>query len=336
MHLLILGGTVFLGRHLVEAALAQGHTVTLFNRGQRNADLFPEVEKLRGNRDGNLEALRGRRWDAVIDPSGYVPRLVRASAELLAEAVEHYTFISSISVYADFTRPGLSEDAAVSAMPAGQEETEAITAETYGALKALSERATEAAMPGRTLVVRPGLIVGPHDPSDRFTYWPARVARGGEVLAPDNASRPVQFIDVRDLAEWILGLVARRETGTFNATGPTQPLALGDLLETCRAVSGSDARFVWVPEALLLEHNVTAYTELPLWVPASEGGLDRVDISRALAAGLRFRPLADTVRDTLAWDATRPPGTERRNGLSAEREAALLAAFRASQATAES
>jgi len=327
MRLLILGGTVFLGRHLAEAALAQGHTVTLFNRGLRNPDLFPQAEKLRGNRDGDLEALRGRRWEAVIDPSGYVPRLVRAAAELLAEAVEHYTFISSLSVYADFTVPGLSEDSAVGTLPEGQEETEEITAETYGPLKVLSERAAEAAFPGRALVVRPGLIVGPHDPSDRFTYWPVRVARGGEVLAPDDPARQVQFIDVRDLAEWILRLVERRVTGTFNATGPAQPLAMGDFLATCRAVSGSDARFTWVPEALLLEHNVTPYTELPLWVPAAEAGFDRFDITRALAAGLTFRPLEETVRDTLAWDATRPAEAPRRNGLPAEREAALLEAF---------
>jgi 2'-hydroxyisoflavone reductase len=329
VRILILGGTVFLGRHLVDAALIQGHTVTLFNRGQRDPELFPDVEKLRGNRDGDLEALRGRRWDAVIDPSGYVPRVVRASAELLAEAVEHYTFISSLSVYAEFSNPGLSEDSAVAALPAGQEATEEITGETYGALKVLAERAAEAALPGRTLNVRPGLIVGPHDPSDRFTYWPARVARGGEVLAPGNPARPVQFIDVRDLAEWILRLVVDRQTGTFNATGPAEPLAMSDFLETCRAVSASDARFTWVPEALLLEHGVTAYTELPLWVPETEGGFDRFDISRALAAGLTFRPVADTVRDTLAWDATRPAGTERRNGLPPEREAALLEAFRA-------
>jgi 2'-hydroxyisoflavone reductase len=334
MRLLILGGTAFLGRHLVDAALAQGHAVTLFNRGQRNPALFPEVEKLRGNRDGDLEALRGRRWDAVVDPSGYVPRLVRASAELLAEAVDHYTFISSLSVYADFTRPGLSEGSAVATLPPGQEATEEITGETYGALKALSERAAEAALPGRVLVVRPGLIVGPHDPSDRFTYWPVRVARGGEVLAPDNPARLVQFIDVRDLAEWILRLVVPRETGTFNATGPAQPLALGDFLEACRVVSGSDARFTWVPETLLLEHNITPYTELPLWVPASEAGFDRFDLTRALAAGLTFRPLAETIRDTLAWDATRPPGAERRNGLSPEREAALLEAFHAQQSRA--
>jgi 2'-hydroxyisoflavone reductase len=332
MRLLILGGTIFLGRHLVEAALRRGHAVTLFNRGQRNADLFPQVEKLRGNRDGDLEALRGRRWEAVIDTSGYVPRIVRASAELLAEAVEHYTFVSTLSVYADATQVGMDETAPVGVLPDGEVGTEQITPESYGPLKALCEQAAEAAMPGRALVVRPGLIVGPHDPSDRFTYWPARVARGGEVLAPDRPDKPVQLIDARDLAEWMLCVVEAGQTGTFNATGPAATLTMGELLETCRAVTASDATFAWVPEALLLEHNVAAYTELPLWIPSEAAGFDRFDISRALRAGLTFRPLAETVRDTLAWDRSRPADLERRNGLKPAREAALLAAYRAQAA----
>jgi len=326
MRLLLLGGTVFLGRHIVETALAAGHTVTLFNRGRRNPDLFPEVEKLRGDRDGDLESLRGRSWDAVIDPSGYVPRIVRASAEFLAGSVGHYTFISSLSVYADPISPGTTEDGRLAVLPAGLEGTEEITGESYGALKVLCEQAAEAALPGRTLNIRSGLIVGPHDPSDRFTYWPARVARGGEVLAPGDPGRHVQFIDVRDLAEWILRLVETGRTGTYNATGSSPSLTMGRLLDACRTVSGSGASFTWVPESLLAAHNVTPYTELPLWVPAVEAGFDRFDISRALAAGLTFRPLETTIRDTLAWDATRPAEAERRNGLKPEREAALLAA----------
>jgi 2'-hydroxyisoflavone reductase len=329
MNLLILGGTVFLGRHLVEAALRRGHAVTLFNRGRRNPDLFPDVEKLRGDRDGDLEALRGRGWDAVIDPSGYVPRIVRASAELLAAAVGHYTFISSLSVYADPLDPETDEGGRLSVLPAGLEGTEEITGESYGALKVQCEQAAEAALPGRALVIRPGLIVGPHDPSDRFTYWPARVARGGEVLAPGDPARLVQFIDARDLAEWMLRLVEAETTGTFNATGPASRLTMGALLATCRAVAGSDATFTWAPEAVLLEHKVAPYTEMPLWVPESEAGFDQFSIARALQAGLTFRPLETTIRDTLAWDATRPPDTERRNGLKPEREAVLLAAVRA-------
>ena len=329
MRILILGGTIFLGRHLVEAALAAGHTVTLFNRGQRNPELFPQVEKLRGDRDGNLEALRGGRWDAVIDPSGYVPRLVRASAELLAEATEHYTFVSSLSVYADTTKPGMNEDSPLAVLPAGLEGTETITGESYGPLKVLAEQAAESALPGRTLVVRPGLIVGPHDPSNRFTYWPSRVARGGETLAPDQPGHPVQFIDVRDLAAWMIRLTEGRVTGTLNATGPADTLTLGTLLDACRTETGSDARFTWVSEAFLTEQNVVPYTEMPLWVPSEEAGFGRFDLTRAKASGLTYRPLAETIRDTLAWDRTLPAEAERRNGLKPEREAALLAAWHA-------
>ena len=329
MQLLILGGTVFLGRHLVDAALARGHQVTLFNRGQRNPGLFPELEQLRGNRDGDLSALAGRRWDAAIDTSGYVPRIVRASAEALAGAVQHYTFISSLSVYADTNLPGLDEEARVGELPAGQEDTESITGETYGPLKALSEQAACDALPGRALVIRPGLIVGPHDPSDRFTYWPSRVARGGEVLAPDGPSRAVQFVDVRDLAEWNIRLVEAGQTGTYTATGPATTLAMGELLDTCRRVTGSDAQFIWVGEELLLAEGVAPYTELPLWVPREAAGFDRFAIQRAIEAGLTFRPLEDTIQATLAWDRSRPPDTERRNGLKPEREAAMLAAWQA-------
>jgi 2'-hydroxyisoflavone reductase len=328
MRLLFLGGTVFLGRHMVAAALARGHAVTLFNRGEHNPELFPEAEKLRGNRDGGLEVLRGRRWDAVIDPSGYVPRIVGASARLLAEAAEHYTFISSLSVYKLPYDGMLDETAPVETLPEDQHTAEAITGETYGALKVLCEQAAAEAFPGRSLIVRPGLIVGPHDPSDRFTYWPARVARGGEVLAPGQPDRRVQFIDVRDLAAWIIGLVEARATGVYNATGPQAPLSMGALLEACRAASGSDARFTWVDEAVLLAHKVEPYTELPLWVPAESKDFDRFDCTKAFASGLSTRPLADTLRATLDWDATRPLDAPRRNGLKPEREAELLAAQR--------
>lgn len=326
MHLLFLGGTVFLGRHMVECALNRGHTVTLFNRGQHNPDLFPEAEKLRGNRDGNLGVLRGRQWDAVIDPSGYVPRVVGASADLLSGAAGHYTFISSLSVYKLPYAGVLDETAPLEALPEDKQGTEEITGETYGALKVLCEQAASRAFPGRDLIIRPGLIVGPHDPSDRFTYWPVRVARGGEVLAPGRPERPVQFIDVRDLAEWIIRLVEARATGAYNATGPQSPLPMAALLEECRQVSGSDARFIWVDEAVLLAHNAAPYTELPLWVPDEAKDFDRFDCSKAFAGGLTLRPLAETLRATLAWDAARPAGQPRRNGLTAEREAALLAA----------
>jgi len=325
MDLLILGGTVFLGRHLVEVALRQQHQVTLFNRGQHNPELFPQVEKLRGDRDGSLDILAGRRWDAVIDTCGYLPRLVNASARLLANAVECYVFISSISVYAEPPYEGMDESAPLSSME--DETTEQISGETYGPLKVLCERAVEDVFQQGALVIRPGLIVGPHDPTDRFTYWPSRIARGGEVLAPDDPSRLTQFIDVRDLAAWIISLLENAQSGTFNATGPATPLTLGELFTCCREVAQTDATFTWVSEDYLLANNVAPYTELPLWLPRADAAWEMVSIARALAQGLTFRPLAETVSGTLAWDQSRPATTPRRNGLSPERETALLAAW---------
>jgi 2'-hydroxyisoflavone reductase len=326
VRILVLGGTRFLGLAFVEAAMDQGHELTLFTRGVSSPDLFPEAEHLRGDRDGGLEPLRGRRFDAVLDTSGYVPRVVRASAELLADSVERYAFVSTLSVYADERPPGQDESGPVATVP--DPTTEEVTGETYGPLKALCEAEVERILPGRALIVRPGLIVGPHDASDRFTYWVLRVARGGEVLAPSGPSYPTQFVDVRDLAGWILRMIERGGTGVFNATGPVEPLALGTVLETCRDVSGSDARFVWADEAFLLEQGVQPWTELPLWIPGDEGiGGNSFDVSKALAAGLSFRPLAETVRDTLAWARTRPAGEPLRAGLDPEREAALLSAW---------
>ena len=324
MKILILGGTVFLGRHLVMAAQARGHEVTLFNRGQHNAGIFPDVEKLRGDRQGDLTVLRGRSWDAVIDTCGYVPRVVRASAELLADAVNHYTFISSISVYADFHQANMDESYPVGKL--ADESVEEVTGETYGPLKALCEQAVEAALPGRTLNIRPGLIVGPHDPSDRFTYWPHRIAAGGPVLAPAPATEPVQIIDARDLAAWNIRLVEAGKTGVYNATGPAYPLTMEDVLQTCVRVSGSDATLRWADAAFLLAEGVTPWTEMPLWVPNVDGsydGFSTTDVGKAIRDGLTFCPLAQTVRDTLAWLGERGEGTWRA-GISREREAELL------------
>lgn len=325
MKLLILGGTIFLGRHLVEAALASGHTVTLFNRGQHNADLFPTVEKLRGDRRQDLSALQGRRWDAVIDTCGYIPREVRSAAQKLANQVEHYTFISTISVYADFARPGLDEGGPLGTL--SDPTTEEITGESYGPLKVLCEQAAEETLPGQALIIRPGLIVGPHDPSDRFTYWPYRVAQGGEVLAPGNPQHPVQVIDGRDLANWTLRMVEQQRTGIYNATGPAYPLTLQTVLETCQRVTQSNATFTWVSEAFLAEQQVGAFVEMPLWVPESEAGLEQVNSNKAIGAGLNFRPLAETVADTLAWQQTRPTDRAWRAGLTPDREQALLTAW---------
>lgn len=319
MKLLILGGTKFLGRHLVEAALARGHEVTLFNRGETSPDLFPEAEKLRGDRDGGLDPLRGQSWDAVVDTSGYVPRVVRASAELLADGVGRYLFVSSISAYAGFAE-GPSEESPLAELedPA----TEEVTGEAYGGLKALCERAVRDVYDGRALIVRPGLIVGAHDPTGRFTYWPHRFARGGEVLAPGPPERRVQFVDARDLAGWMLRLLDAGAAGAYNATGTG--VTMGRLLEECCAVSGSDASVVWVPDEFLVEHGVGEWMELPLWIadPAWRGML-AADVSKAIAAGLTFRPLAETIADTLA-DAASGDGV----GLAPERERELLEAWR--------
>ncbi len=325
MKLLILGGPKFLGRALIDAAQAYGHEVTLFNRGRTNAELYPEVEKLYGDRDGGLDALRGRHWDAVVDTCGYVPRVVESSAALLSDAADHYTFVSSLSVYSGGGAAGRDESAAVGTLE--DESVEEITGETYGPLKALCEQAAERHFPGRALTVRAGLIVGPHDASDRFTYWPWRVAQGGEVLAPETPDYRVQLIDVGDLASWIIRMAEARKGGVYNATGPAGALKLGEILQTSKEVSDSDATFTWVTEEFLLAEEVGPWIELPLWIPSSDpdaAGFHSFDISKAIADGLTFRPLADTIRDTLAWAATRAADWQWRAGLSRDKERALL------------
>jgi 2'-hydroxyisoflavone reductase len=328
MKILIIGGTKFLGRHLVEAALSRGHQLTLFNRGRTNSHLFPNVEQLCGDRDGNLDTLKNRQWDALIDTCGYVPKQVQATARLLADAARHYTFISSISVYRDFSEAGLNEDAPVATLPSGTNENE-INSEHYGAKKALCERAAEAVMPGRVLIIRPGILAGPYDPTNRFTRWVLRTAHGGEVLCPAPATAPLQIIDARDLAGWIIRMVEARQTGCFNAIGPATTLTFQHMLEQCKTASGSDAHFTWVDEQFLLDHKVDPSRDLPLWIPKMEtsySGFYAVDCRRALKCGLAFRPLSDTARDVLdtlqgyANGSKAPIST----GLSTGREAELL------------
>jgi 2'-hydroxyisoflavone reductase len=321
---LILGGTLFVGRHLIEAALERGDEVTVFNRGRTGDDLYPEVERLYGDRDaGDLEALRGRTWDAVLDTSARVPRWVRDAAGLLANSVEHYTFVSSISVYAEASAPGTDESAPVHRLE--DETVEEITSpEVYGGLKVLCEQAAERAMPRRVLAVRAGLIVGPYDPTGRFTYWVHRIARGGEVLGPEPRDQPVQLVHAGDLADWTLRMAERRQAGVFNATGPEAPVTMELLLEAIRDETRSDARLTWMDERSLVESGVEAWSDLPLWLapetnPESASFL-AVDISKALAAGLRFRPLGETIRDTLEHAETSPGA-----GLDAARERELLA-----------
>jgi 2'-hydroxyisoflavone reductase len=321
--LLVLGGTKFLGRAAVEAAIGRGHDVTLFNRGETNPELFPEAEKLHGDRAHDLSALEGRTWDAVIDPSGYVPHVVRASAEALAGSVGHYLFVSSISVYDDFSEPNdeespleeLAEDKPVDRLLEDYS--------NYGALKVLCERAVAEAIPDRHALVRPGLIVGPHDPTGRFTYWPHRIARGGRVLVPGPPERTVQFVDVRDLASWLIDLSERKAGGPFNAVN--EGVSWQTLVETCRDVAGSEARFTYVDGDYLVERGVGEWMELPLWLQDPEAaGMHATDVSRAIDAGLAFRPLTDTIRGALDEAETTDAA-----GMAPEREVEILGAWKA-------
>lgn len=330
MRILVLGGTVFLGAHFVEAALARGHHVTLFHRRRHGTELFPDVERIIGDRDGGIAPLEGARWDAVLDTSGYVPRVVGASARMLKGRCGHYVFVSSVSVYADLSAPGTDESAPVASLDDPTEEK--ITGETYGALKALCEQEVQAAFPESCLIVRPGLLVGPRDPTDRFTYWPVRYQSGGEALAPGRPDRPVQIIDARDLAEWLVRACERRTRGVYNAVGPRLPLRFGDMLKICNDAGGGRTTTTWVPDDFLLEAGVQPWTELPLWLPAEgdAAGQDAVDGRRAWDAGLVSRPLAETVADTLEWHTELPADREWRAGISREREAATLARWHAS------
>ena len=311
MRVLVLGGTKFLGRAFVEAALERDHELTLFNRGETNAALFPDVEQLRGDRTGDLAPLAGRRWDAVVDPSGYVPAVVGASATLLRDS-GLYVFVSSVSVYADFSS-GPHEESPCATLGEASADGLAADYSNYGALKALCEREVAQVFREHSLIVRPGLIVGPHDPTGRFTYWARRLERGGEILAPGSPEQPAQFIDVRDLAEWLVRCVERRVTGVFNATN--EGVTWGELL------AGADV--TWVSFEHLVEHGVGEWMELPLWIAdPAWAGMHRTQVGRAVNAGLRFRPLAETLAG--AADAPAVEGV----GLAPEREAELLAAWR--------
>jgi nucleoside-diphosphate-sugar epimerase len=355
LRILVLGGTGFLGPHFVEAARASGHQLTLFNRGKSNpnrfsGEAFKDLEQLHGDRKTDLSALAGeRKWDAVLDTSAYFPADVTRSAQLLAKRVGQYVIVSSISVYADNATVGADESAAVSTMANPEAATE-ITGENYGPLKALSEQAAEQALPGRTTVIRPGLIVGPGDNTDRFTYWPARAARGGEILGPGSASDPTQFIDVRDLAEFMLHTIEHHSTGLFNADAAPGTLTMGTLLGASQ-IAGTNANDIqcirapcpqppeasstvtWVPADFLEAQKVSAWQDLPVWIPPSGeyAGFGRRSTAKAQAAGLKYRPLQTTVDDTLAWWLSLPE--ERRAkpkaGLSPAREAEVLKAWHA-------
>jgi 2'-hydroxyisoflavone reductase len=335
LRILILGGTGFTGPYQVRYALSRGHKVTTFNRGKtRPSELPTEVEQLIGDRNGKLDALKGRQWDVVIDNPTTLPAWVRDAAQTLKGNVERYVFISTISVYAD-TSNGVDETAPLAkydGLDPYKETLEAMRAsgyKTYGPLKALSEEEAEKWFPGKTLIIRPGLIVGPGDETDRFTYWPVRIDRGGEVLAPGNSNDPVQFIDARDLAEWTIRMVENRETGIYNATGPAKPLGIGKMLDEIKDALNSNAKFTWVPADFLKQQSVEAWSNMPVWA-GDELGLARTNTNRALAKGLTFRPLAETARDTLAWFKSQPQDRQSklRAGLGPEREAEVLAAWK--------
>jgi len=319
MRMLVLGGTQFLGRHVVDAALDHGHDVTLFNRGQTRPELFPGVEKLRGDRDGDLGALHGRDFDAVVDTSGYVPRIVRETIDALGD-VGHYTFVSSVSVYASLATPPTEQSPLAQLREPTEEWREA-----YGELKALCEEVVRERFPA-AFVPRPGLIVGPWDPTGRFTYWPQRIAEGGRVLVPAPPSAAAQVIDARDLANWIVRAAEAGTAGTFNAVD--RPTTRERLFETCRRVAASDAELVWVDGDFLAEHDVGEWMELPLWLHSPEyAGMLSVDPSAALRAGLEPRPLEETVRATLDWAASGEAPNEPPAGLAREKERQVLGAF---------
>src|SRR5881398_625932 len=334
LRILILGGTGFTGPYQVRYALSRGHKVTTFNRGKTHPGELPtEVEQLTGDRNGKLDALKGRQWDVVIDNPTTLPAWVRDAAQILKGNVERYVFISTVSVYGE-VKSGPDETATTEKYEGAdpyKETLEAMKAsgyKTYGPLKALSEKEAEKWFPGKTLIIRPGLIVGPRDETDRFTYWPVRIDRAGEVLAPGSPDDPVQFIDARDLAEWTIRMAENRETGIYNATGPAKPLGISGMLDGIKSALNSNATFAWADAEFLKQQKVEAWSDMPVWA-GDELGMSRTKIDRALSKGLTFRPLADTARDTLAWFKAQKSERQAklRAGLTPEREAEVLAAL---------
>lgn len=337
MRILVLGGTGFIGPWQVRDAVARGHDVTIFNRGTRPVDLPPEVQHLRGDRAGHLAALHGRDWDAVIDNPVMLPSWVRTIGEVLRDRIAHYIFISTVSVYADLSGGSIDEQSATAPYTGGDPFAvtmatfRANAAEMYGPLKAAGEQEAERCFPGRTTIVRPGLIVGPGDPTDRFTYWPVRIARGGEVLAPGTPRDPVQAIDVRDLAAFVVGVAQQNATGVFNVTG--RSMSIGSMLETMCPLASRRVTLTFVDAEFLEAHGVHPWTDMPVWCPphGEMAGVGRVSIERALEAGLTLRPIAETARDTFEWFQSLPADRQAslRAGISPAREAEVLDAWHA-------
>ncbi|OZI10284.1 NAD-dependent dehydratase [Bacillaceae bacterium SAS-127] len=338
MKVLILGGTRFLGRAFVEEALKRGHEITLFNRGT-NKEAFPEVEQLTGDRDGDISQLENRSWDIVMDTCGFSPHQIKKIAAVLGEKIEQYTYISSISVYKDWIPYNITEDYHQQSILQEQlrdvEEGEVSPYEHYGALKVLCEAEAEKHWPERVLNVRAGHIVGPFDYTDRLPYWIQRVAQGGKVLVPGRRDRPIQIIDVKDIATWVFHMAENRQSGTFNVTYPCDELTMEELLNTCKKVTNSDAEFVWVEEQFVLDHKIQPWTEMPLWIPEHfplEGetepwnGSFSINIEKAVNSGLTLRPIEDTVHDVYQWEKIRQD-SERKTGISREKEKELLDAW---------
>ncbi|MCZ2128294.1 MAG: NAD-dependent epimerase/dehydratase family protein [Anaerolineales bacterium] len=324
MKILIIGGTRFVGRHLVNTVRARGHEITIFNRGKTNPVLFRRLNNIRGDRETDLHLLNGQ-WDAAIDTCGYLPRLVRLSAEALKERVGQYIFISSVAAYANFQKIGIKESEPLAALK--DEGAEEVNDQTYGGLKALCEKAVQEVYGPRSLIIRPGVIVGPHDPTDRFAYWLLRIARGGEVLAPDGPGALTQFVDVRDLAEFVVRLAEMNVSGAFNVVN--RPQTLASVFETCKKISQSDATFRWASREFLESHNVKAGRDLPLW--SLEGienaGIAQVNSYKAEQAGLLFTSLEDTVKAVYDWEFEHIISHNLKTGLSYEREKELLEAL---------
>lgn len=335
--ILILGGTGFLGPAIVEAARARGHTLTLFNRGRTRPGLFPDIEKRQGDRDPlkgeGLKSLETGEWDAVIDDSGFYPRMVGASARLLAPRVKHYVYLSSVSAYRDPSPMQGNEDSPLAVLSDPQVEEMGKNFEHYGGLKAACEAAAEATLPGRTTVVRPGFIVGPDDPSGRFTYWPVRFDQGGEIAVPGAPTDPLQLIDVRDLAAWLVLMVENRTTGRFNALGPEQPMSWGRVVAACQKATKAASALTWVPGEFVAQQEDLSF---PIWVPylGDTRGFHTWQNRRAVQAGLKFRPVEQTVLDTLAWYQEQLKEAQGRTKLafSPEQEAEMLKRWKAAKA----
>jgi nucleoside-diphosphate-sugar epimerase len=334
LKLLVMGGTGFLGPHTVNAALAQGHQVTLFNRGKTNPGMFKQLESIKGDRNTeDINQLSGRYFDAVIDTSAYYPRSINMALEVLKENIKQYLFVSTISVYADWSKPDMDESAPLGSID--DPDTEEVTGETYGPLKALCEQAAEKHMPGRVSIIRPGLIVGPGDKTDRFTYWPVRVKHGGEVLAPGDAQDVIQYVNVGDLSEWMVHCINNQITAVFNAQTNGSDITIGRLLETCVTMLNPETKLTWVPAEFLESHEVAPWQEMPTWLPAKGeyAGAGTMSSQKAYANGLRERPMRETIQDTYDWFASLPE--ERRlnlrAGISAEKEEKVLKAWHQQQ-----